>query len=757
GDRAMRYIRIYLLLIIIITSFPKATFSQWELRYPKIPTTGISDMVFLNPQTGFAVNSSGNILRTTDGGAFWIIAQHYQREYISEIKFVNQSHGFAISPHGYIGDQKDFIYTTDGGDNWSATFLGTSDAMTFLPLSASAILKSNESGTISLLDNFWGQWSERYIIPYYSGGGLPSPYGDIKEFEKLPSERILALGSSWNAFQNYVITDSAAFILFSDDSGLSWDTLWCDLPKILTTFSFYDNYTGWIGGKENEIYKTTDGGLSWSLSYSEPNPDPEKGISKIIAVDVQTVYAVSTKGEFISSADGGNTWNVYSIIPSTNYELDFNLCFINAQKGFVFGPDLWVTTDGGNTWDKVDDSIKPTFFRIQFLSTELGFGIGGDNYYGGESFYRTADGGYNWENIYNQNTGGSYNGFFMQDSLRGWLTNHNALFKTTDGGFRWTEVYVDTLLDFMRSVEFFDDSLGILFEVRERFNDFCLNYVTTDGGNSWQKYQVGNLPYMSSFTKIKRTDPSHIWFANQQGLWLSGDTAKTWDLISSQISVIGGGFDFIDSLNGWAAHLDGTQDKVKFTTDGGQTWSTLTKPYMNQTTDLIIDGRDYFGRINVTVAGLYGSIFGFEEGWSHAYIQNSYTNNWLYSIAAIRQGNTVHKWISGMGGIILYRNDYITGIEDEYDFTVKEFSLYQNYPNPFNPSTKISWQSPVGSWQTLKVFDVLGREVATLVDEYRDASYNEVEFNSAGMASGVYYYQLKAGSYVETKKMVVIK
>lgn len=86
-----------------------------------------------------------------------------------------------------------------------------------------------------------------------------------------------------------------------------------------------------------------------------------------------------------------------------------------------------------------------------------------------------------------------------------------------------------------------------------------------------------------------------------------------------------------------------------------------------------------------------------------------------------------------------------------------ELELSQNYPNPFNPSTKISWQSPVSSHQILKVFDVLGREVATLVNEFKDAGYHEVEFNAAGLLSGVYFYRLQAGDYVETKKMILIR
>jgi len=86
-----------------------------------------------------------------------------------------------------------------------------------------------------------------------------------------------------------------------------------------------------------------------------------------------------------------------------------------------------------------------------------------------------------------------------------------------------------------------------------------------------------------------------------------------------------------------------------------------------------------------------------------------------------------------------------------------EFSLSQNYPNPFNPSTVISWQSPIGNWQTLKIYDILGNEVAILIDEYKPAGTYEVDFNSTGLTSGIYFYQLKAGSFVETKKMVLMK
>jgi len=106
--------------------------------------------------------------------------------------------------------------------------------------------------------------------------------------------------------------------------------------------------------------------------------------------------------------------------------------------------------------------------------------------------------------------------------------------------------------------------------------------------------------------------------------------------------------------------------------------------------------------------------------------------------------------------IIKYGENLVEVKESPSPFPT-DFCLYQNYPNPFNPSTKISWQSPVGSWQTLRIYDVLGNLVTTLVDEYKSAGSYEVEFKGTELSSGMYFYQLKTEKYLETKKMILIK
>ncbi|MBK7379141.1 MAG: SBBP repeat-containing protein [Ignavibacteriales bacterium] len=123
-------------------------------------------------------------------------------------------------------------------------------------------------------------------------------------------------------------------------------------------------------------------------------------------------------------------------------------------------------------------------------------------------------------------------------------------------------------------------------------------------------------------------------------------------------------------------------------------------------------------------------------------------------------------YVTGMSALDYATIKYVpipVSVEDSPRSFPNKFALEQNYPNPFNPTTKISWQSPVGSHQTLKIYDLLGNEVAVLVDEFKQAGIYEVEFNASQLSSGIYFYTLKvypvsgAGGFAESKKMSLIK
>ncbi|MCX8105923.1 MAG: T9SS type A sorting domain-containing protein [Ignavibacterium album] len=142
----------------------------------------------------------------------------------------------------------------------------------------------------------------------------------------------------------------------------------------------------------------------------------------------------------------------------------------------------------------------------------------------------------------------------------------------------------------------------------------------------------------------------------------------------------------------------------------------------------------------------------------------SYSNLTSESIAELKVDSEDRIWMGevGTGRLLVFNGTNLSTITDvnERD-EVKipnNFVLHQNYPNPFNPSTRISWQSPVGSWQTIKLYDIMGREIETIVNGYYEAGFHSTLYIvKSQLPSGVYFYQLKAGNFSQTKKMILLK
>jgi hypothetical protein len=141
-----------------------------------------------------------------------------------------------------------------------------------------------------------------------------------------------------------------------------------------------------------------------------------------------------------------------------------------------------------------------------------------------------------------------------------------------------------------------------------------------------------------------------------------------------------------------------------------------------------------------------------DHGLSWHSVNNGLTESSIMSLNVDQQG---HLYAGTSKG--LYRTTDIGTRVDEKNRVPSSFTLFQNYPNPFNPTTVINYQLSMNSEVTLKVYDVLGRLVNTLIGERQTAGAHSVTFNASSLSSGVYFYRLVAGSYVETKKMILIK
>jgi len=131
---------------------------------------------------------------------------------------------------------------------------------------------------------------------------------------------------------------------------------------------------------------------------------------------------------------------------------------------------------------------------------------------------------------------------------------------------------------------------------------------------------------------------------------------------------------------------------------------------------------------------------------------------WAYSHAFTTAGDNPYycepHQSMGMTGTIIVQNP--SAVNDD-EVVANHFELDQNYPNPFNPSTRINYSVPTSSFINLKVYDILGNDVAVLVNEEKPAGNYEINFDASRLTGGVYFYQLTSNSFVDTKKMILLK
>ena len=382
--------------------------------------------------------------------------------------------------------------------------------------------------------------------------------------------------------------------------------------------------------------------------------------------------------------------------------VDTNVAWAAGDSGVVIR-----TTDGGVNWVFAGGGAigNNTILNIDAVDSNIAFvtfTVSDITY-----LYSTTNGGKDWEFVFSQ-SGGFINDIHMIDHLNG------IAYGDPVGG-KWTIIR------------------------------------TMDGGVSWNRIPTEPIPngteigpYCNSLSVI---DSSYICFLGAQRVYRSSDGGLTWTNTYTP--------DYYSSI--WFINdsigMSSSNNNVGLSTDSGITWNQISIPGQGNYYSLAGSGtRDFWTASD----GYVYHTTDFGSNWTSELI---FFGN-IFAIDFVTIGNTAIGYVAGTNGNLARFEAPITSVR-ELTTTLYSYSLEQNYPNPFNPSTKISWHSPVGTWQTLKVYDVLGNEVATLVNEYRQAGSYEVEFKSTvgshQLANGVYFYRLQAGDYVESKKMILLK
>ncbi|MFI5236807.1 MAG: T9SS type A sorting domain-containing protein [Ignavibacteriales bacterium] len=324
--------------------------------------------------------------------------------------------------------------------------------------------------------------------------------------------------------------------------------------------------------------------------------------------------------------------------------------------------------------------------------------------------------------------------------------------------------------------------------------------MSTNYGENFTGFPVDSvqLPFLASVNSIlERTNSSEFWVGTERGafvlpqyyplsLWIPINTGlpssetKVRAIIENNGEIFAGtnsgvfqlnGFSWVEkntgltnlnvtalrSINGLliAGTAQGSVGGVYISSDNGENWVlSLSNPWV---TSILTIGSNIF-------AGTFGDGIWRSTNNGNTWGQiNDGLGSGAYYVLSL--GVDEQYIFAGTNGSNIWRrplSQVVTGIEDESNIQTKEYSLEQNYPNPFNPSTKIKYTIPsVGTslmkFVQLKVYDVLGNEVATLLNEEKPAGSYELTFDASALSSGIYLYKLTVGSFIQTKKMIFVK
>jgi len=391
---------------------------------------------------------------------------------------------------------------------------------------------------------------------------------------------------------------------------------------------------------------------------------------------------------------------------------------LTDTKAFVVGDygTMLATNNRGSTWQNIDLGIKTNLNSIKFMDGDTYF----NSYVIGDFgvILRTDSHWYNWEvisvasNYYNKDVSfaNELNGIVVGYKYLGSSElplSYTSILVTHNGGLTWVEKSINIIGKF-NSVNFYDKDHAIAV------GDAGLVAYSDDGGENWYMHRI-----TARNLNAIRVCKSGVKFivGNEGALYVAKDRHNRWENYS-----IGRFYDITSICQKSDNTFEITAVKK----------SSLGNNIIDRDISVILESRE--------INGIWTEVFSTIVGPLNAL-------NFCGSNSAIAVGDR--------GTIAVYHKDVIQDTVICVDTPAK--IEMQNYPNPFNPSTLISFKLPEQTNVELKIYDVLGNEVATLVNENKPAGNYEVEWNASNLPSGVYIYQLAAGTNTQIKKMLLLK
>ncbi len=268
-------------------------------------------------------------------------------------------------------------------------------------------------------------------------------------------------------------------------------------------------------------------------------------------------------------------------------------------------------------------------------------------------------------------------------------------------------------------------------------------YRSTNNGGNWT--QIGWT--FALVWSLAINSSGHIFAGHYGGgVYRSTDNGEHWTEINSGLTSLTGKLYVLSLAINSSGHVFAAlgEGGVFRSTDNGTNWTEIRNGLMHIVNVLAINssGQIFAGTKR---GGVYRST---DNGGNWTQINTGLTNSYVWSLAINSSGHIFAGTDSGV-----FRSVQSTTPAE----IPTSFSLEQNYPNPFNPGTMIEFSVPRSSYVTLKIYDVLGRQVATLVSEERNAGRYKVEWNATGLAGGVYFCSMQAADFIQVRKMLLLR
>lgn len=447
--------------------------------------------------------------------------------------------------------------------------------------------------------------------------------------------------------------------------------------------------------------------------------------------------------------------------------------FIHTQNSRqAFSPDkftgMWQPEEGYKGFAGDYSSVMFTWIPVQTpittISTEVVFT---DSLHGFASHLdmgalRTTNSGLNWINYSFNDTlfTTGFNSMHFIDNNTGWVVGGALqIRKTTNGGINWVRQIPPNVAGILRSVYFADLNTGFAAGSKG-FPYMPFVCKTTNGGTSW----IEISPSIATARELN----DQYWFNANTG-WVCGydvllfttNGGANFNNLYANIPPSGNGhiallaIDFINAQTGWIGAANLERNNVYKTTNGGTNWFFQNNPISTAGLNQINDVKFISNGIGWAVHGALGT-------GAIMYTSNGGTN-WQMEIQGslwydcLEIYENTKAWCGADGGSILYTiPENPLGITNN-EGVPSQFFLAQNYPNPFNPTTHFEFRIADFGLVKLKVFDAMGREIETIVNKQLQAGTYYVEWDASAYTSGIYFYKIEAGEFVETKKMIFIK